>query len=108
MNHTADIDDVFMFFDKDGSGSISKNDFREALVQLNFGTELRDRELELLTKRFSTHGDSDNSDSHDVTIDYSDFLDHFGSDHNFIKLKALWRTLPVTGSSWCRCPITEV
>ena len=96
-NQTANIDDVFMFFDKDGNGSISKSEFKEALEQLNFDTELRDRELELLTQRFSTststrtHGNNSGTSGGlpDASIDYSDFLDHFGSDHDFVKAQSI-------------------
>ena len=78
---TADLDDVFAFFDSDGNGSISKAEFKEALCQLNFDTQLRDRELDTLMNRFAHHGD-------DGSIDYSDFLDSFGSSKDYFKAQA--------------------
>ena len=76
----ADLDDVFSFFDKSGNGSISLSEFKLALTNLHFDTQLKDREVETLMKRF-THRE-------DGGVDYSDFLDYFGTGHDFLKAQS--------------------
>ena len=90
------LDDAFSFFDKNGDGHISVSEFRDALKELNFDTELHERELNTLLRRFKVphanlplNGDNSSSnDKDEVRIDYSDFLDHFGEYDDYLRSQA--------------------
>ena len=98
------LDDAFSFFDKNADGCISIQEFKEALSQLNFDTELHDYELNVLLDRFKVHKEDDTATSiffQDVVqdeqekqskgqraVDYSDFLDHFGDYDDYLSAQA--------------------
>jgi hypothetical protein len=84
----ADLDDVFSFFDETGDGSISLDEFKLALKKLHVDTKLKDREVETLMRRFAHHGDGEGYHVDGNHIDYSDFLDYFGTGHDFLKAQS--------------------
>ena len=51
------VEDIFGFFDKDGSGEITLAEFREGLSQLGSFSKLSNKEFKALSKKFDNDGD---------------------------------------------------
>eukprot|EP00949_MAST-11_sp_MAST-11-sp1_P003730 g3730.t1 len=83
--HAADSDlyDVFAVFDEDGDGSVSRDDFAQALHELGFDRNLHQHEVEDLAARLIDDGGDDKG-----RIDYDAFLERFGNFRDF--QKAQW------------------
>ena len=52
------VEDIFGFFDRDGSGEITLAEFRDGLSQLGSFSKLSNREFKALCKKFNNDGDS--------------------------------------------------
>ena len=92
--HAADSDlyDVFAVFDEDGDGSVSRDDFAQALHELGFDRNLHQHEVEDLAARLIDDGGDDKG-----RIDYDAFLERFGNFRDFQKG-------PMDLCRYCRVP----
>jgi Ca2+-binding EF-hand superfamily protein len=90
------VEDIFGFFDKDGSGEITLAEFRDGLNQLGTFSKLTNKEFKRLAKKFDNDGDG--------KVSLFEFMTFMGKKYNPVesatkKLKAILLKAEEMGTS---------